>query len=293
MYICKQIRFIKHKKTQMKETKTEKTEKNEKAEKGVSLKTLTKSSVWDLQENDIFRLLETAEKDVELKENLRHYLDVIRSAFMIEELKDDDKLVKQKFTKQDYKVGNVKTGDDTKMVLAIKKRPIMRVTDLTYENIRHISAAKLMEVLDRNFGGGWDSLSQSIQDIIESGFDISTTTLPKDRLHKKGGMYEKKVADGYEVLEVAKGSWVEAIFAKLKPESYKPRMQFDTRLGDDEDDEDADLPEDDYNKPDEDDVELDEPNDDEINEDNYRTTFAIEQDPDEDAESLSDYIADE
>ena len=291
MYICKQIGFIKYKKTQMKETKTEKTEKTE---KGISLKTLTKSSVWDLQENDIFRLLETAEKDAELKENLRHYLDIIRSAFMIEELRDDDKLVKQKFTKQDYKVSSVKTGDDTKMILAIKKRPIMRVTDLTYENIRHISAAKLVEVLDRNFGGGWDSLSQSIQDIIESGFDISTTTLPKDRLHKKGGMYEKKVADGYEVLEVAKGSWVEAIFAKLKPESYKPRMQFDTRLGDDEEyDEDADLPEDDYNKPDEDDVELDEPNDDEINEDNYRTTFAIEQDPDEDAESLSDYIADE
>lgn len=291
MYICKQIGFIKYKKTQMKETKTEKTEKTE---KGISLKTLTKSSVWDLQENDIFRLLETAEKDAELKENLRHYLDIIRSAFMIEELRDDDKLVKQKFTKQDYKVSSVKTGDDTKMILAIKKRPIMRVTDLTYENIRHISAAKLVEVLDRNFGGGWDSLSQSIQDIIESGFDISTTTLPKDRLHKKGGMYEKKVADGYEVLEVAKGSWVEAIFAKLKPETYKPRMQFDTRLGDDEEyDEDAELPEDDYNKPDEDDVELDEPNDDEINEDNYRTTFAIEQDPDEDAESLSDYIADE
>lgn len=291
MYICKQIGFIKHKKTQMKETKTE---KNEKAEKGISLKTLTKSSVWDLQENDVFRLLEAVEKDAEMKENLRHYLDIIRSAFMIEELKDDDKLIKQKFMKQDYKVGSIKTGDDAKLNLAIKKRPIMRVTDLTYENIRHISAAKLVEVLDRNFGGGWDSLSQSIQDIIESGFDISTTTLPKDRLHKKGGMYEKKVADGYEVLEVAKGSWVEAIFAKLKPESYKPRMQFDTHLDDDEEyDEDADLPEDDYNKPDEDDVELDEPNDDEINEDNYRTTFAIEQDPDEDAESLSDYIADE
>ena len=55
----------------------------------------------------------------------------------------------------------------------------------------------------------------------------------------------------------------------------------------------SDLPEDDYNKPDEDDVELSEPNDDEITEDNYRTTFSIEQDPDEDAESLSDYIADE
>lgn len=291
MYICKQIGLIKHEKTQMKETKTE---KNEKTEKGISLKTLTKSSVWDLQENDVFRLLEAVEKDAEMKENLRHYLDIIRSAFMIEELKDDDKLIKQKFMKQDYKVGSIKTGDDAKLNLAIKKRPIMRVTDLTYENIRHISSAKLVEVLDRNFGGGWDSLSQSIQDIIESGFDISTTTLPKDRLHKKGGMYEKKVADGYEVLEVAKGSWVEAIFAKLKPESYKPRMQFDTHLGDDEEyDEDADLPDDDYNKPDEDDVELDEPNDDEINEDNYRTTFTIEQDSDEDAESLSDYIADE
>jgi hypothetical protein len=278
----------------MKETKTEKAEKNEKTEKSVTLKTLTKSSVWDLQENDVFRLLESVEKDADMKENLRHYLDIIRSAFMIEELKDDDKLIKQKFTKLDYKVGSVKTGEDTKLILAIKKRPILRVTDLTYENIRHISAAKLVEVLDRNFGGGWDSLSQSIQDIIESGFDISTTTLPKDRLHKKGGMYEKKVADGYEVLEVAKGSWVEAIFAKLKPESYKPRMLFDNHNGDEEEyDEEADLPEDDYNKPDEDDVELDEPNDDEITEDNYRTTFAIEQDPDEDAESLSDYIADE
>ena len=171
----------------------------------------------------------------------------------------------------------------------------MRVTDLTYENIRHITAAKLIEVLDRNFGGGWESLSQSIQDIIESGFDISTTTLPKDRLHKKGGMYEKKVADGYEVLEVEKGSWVEAIFAKVKPEAIKPKMKFDEHLSDDEEDEDADVEIiDDYNKPDEDDVELSEPDDDDINENNYRTTFDLDGgDEDEDAESLSDYLADE
>ena len=267
--------------------------KEKKEEKGLNLKTLSKSSVWDLQENDVFRLLDTVEKDTDMRENFHHYLDIIRSAFLVEELKDDDKRVKQKYTNLDYKVGSVKT-DDTKLILAIKKRPIMRVTDLTYENIRHISAAKLVEVLDRNFGGGWDSLSQSIQDIIESGFDISTTTLPKDRLHKKGGMYEKKIADGYEVLEVAKGSWVEAIFAKLKPESYKPRMVFDSHGEDgDEEDEDVDLPEDTYNKPDEDDVDFGEPNDDDINEDNYRTTFEIETDNDEDAESLSDFIADE
>ena len=277
----------------MKEAKEPKEKKEKKEEKGLNLKTLSKSSVWDLQENDVFRLLDTVEKDAEMRENFHHYLDIIRSAFLVEELKDDDKRVKQKYTNLDYKVGSVKT-DDTKLILAIKKRPIMRVTDLTYENIRHISAAKLVEVLDRNFGGGWDSLSQSIQDIIESGFDISTTTLPKDRLHKKGGMYEKKIADGYEVLEVAKGSWVEAIFAKLKPESYKPRMVFDSHGEEgDEEDEDVDLPEDTYNKPDEDDVDFGEPNDDDINEDNYRTTFEIETDNDEDAESLSDFIADE
>ena len=260
--------------------------KEETESKSINVKTLTKSSVWDVQENDIFRMLDAVEKDAELKENLRHIMDIIRSAFMMEELKDDDKNIKKKYEKQGYKVGAVKT----KLILAIKKRPIMRVTDLTYENIRHISASKLMEVLERNFGGGWDSLSQSIQDIIESGFDISTTTLPADRLHKKGGMYEKKVADGYEVLEVPKGTWVEAIFAKLKPEAYKPKMKFDEPH--DEEDEEYEV-EDTYNAPDEDDVELDEPNDDEITEDNYRTTFTIESDPDEDAESLSDFIADE
>lgn len=277
-----------------KETKGSKEPKETRDEKSLSIKTLSKSSVWDLQENDVFRLLETVERDAELRENFRHYLDIVRSAFLVEELKDDDKRVKQKYTNLDYKVGSIRTGEESKLVLAVKKRPILRVTDLTYENIRHISAAKLVEVLDRNFGGGWDSLSQSIQDIIESGFDISTTTLPKDRLHKKGGMYEKKVADGYEVLEVAKGSWVEAIFAKLKPESYKPRMVFDTHSEEgDEDDEDIDLPEDDYNKPDEDDDDFGEPNDDDITEDNYRTTFEIETDGDEDAESMSDFIADE
>lgn len=268
--------------------------KENSANKALSLKGLTKSSVWDVQENDIFRMLEVAEKDAEIKDNLRHYTDIIRSAFMIEEIKDDSNLVKEKLLKQDYKIGVIKLGEDSSITWAIKKRPILRVTDLTYENIRHISAAKLIEVLDRNFGGGWDSLAQSIQDIIESGFDISTTTLPKDRLHKKGGMYEKKVADGYEVLEVEKGTWVEAIFAKLKPEAFKPRMKFDEpRNGEEDDDEEVDYPEDDYNKPDEDDMDLDEPNDDDINENNYRTTFTIENDSDEDAESLSDFIADE
>ena len=63
-----------------KETKEVK-EKNE--AKSVNLKALTKSSVWDVQENDIFRFLEVAEHDAEFKDNLRHLSDIIRSAFMI------------------------------------------------------------------------------------------------------------------------------------------------------------------------------------------------------------------
>ena len=193
MYFCKLKRIIIKTRQVMKETNPNKT---------INLKTLTKSTVWDVQENDIFRMLEAGEKDAELKENFRRYTDIIRTAFMIEEIKEDNDAIKQKYATMGYKVGTIKISEDSQTVMAIKKRPITRVTDLTYENIRHISAAKLIEVLDRNFGGGWDSLSQSIQDIIESGFDISTTTLPKDRLHKKGGMYEKKVADGYEVLDL-------------------------------------------------------------------------------------------
>ena len=250
--------------------------------KALTLKTLNKSNVWDIQENDIFRMWEMAEKEADLKDNVRHYTDIIRSAFDIEEVKIDKPEVIKKYEARGFKVGQVRMDDTSKVKWAIKKRPIMRVTDLTYENIRHISAAKLMEVIDRNFGGGWDSLSQSIQDIIQSGFDISTTTLPKDRLHNKGGMYEKKIEDGFEVLEIPKGTWVEAIFAKEKPLVEKPRMKFNEDeidrddIDDDDEDEDAPEIEDTYGKPDEDDDDFD---DDKLTEESYRTTF--EEDPED------------
>ena len=260
----------------------------------LSIKSITKSSVWDIQENDVFRMWDAAVKDAEVKENIQHYLDIFKSAFLIEEIKDDSAPVKKSYEKRGYKVTNIKFDDNLKFIWAIKKRPVVRVTDLTYENIRHISAAKLLEVIDRNFGGGWDSLSQSIQDIILSGFDISTTTLPKDRLHKKGGMYEKKVEDGFEVLEVAKGGWVEAIFAKLKPEQEKLRMQFSKSDSDDEDMENDDedvVVEDNYSSHDDVDDEVEDPNDDEITEDNYSTMMDLgSEDPDDEAAALIEFV---
>ena len=263
----------------------------------LSIKAVTKNSVWDIQENDVFRMWEAATKDAEVKENIQHYLDIFKSAFLIEEVKEEAPAVKKGYEKRGYKVMDIKFDDNLKFTWAIKKRPILRVTDLSYENIRHISAAKLLEVIDRNFGGGWDSLSQSIQDIILSGFDISTTTLPKDRLHKKGGMYDKKVDDGFDVLEVPKGGWVEAIFAKLKPEEEKIKMKFsdkdndeDKDSDDDDDNEDYEV-EDNYSSHDEEDEEVQDPNDDEINEDNYSTMMDLgSDDPDDEAANMLDYV---
>ena len=261
----------------------------------LSIKAVTKNSVWDIQENDVIRMWEAATKDAEVKESIQHYLDIFKSAFLIEEIKEEVPAVRKSYEKRGYKVMDIKFEENLKFTWAIKKRPIMRVTDLSYENIRHISAAKLLEVIDRNFGGGWDSLSQSIQDIILSGFDISTTTLPKDRLHKKGGMYDKKVEDGFDVLEVSKGGWIEAIFAKLKPEEEKIRMVFSDKADGDEeegeDDDDADVEvEDDYSSHDEED-EVQDPNDDEITEDNYSTMMDLgSDDPEDEAANMLDYV---
>ncbi|WP_277073401.1 hypothetical protein [Segatella oulorum] len=257
-----------------------------KQQKSLTLRTLTKSNIWDIQENDVFRLLDTAERESDLKENMRHYVDIVKSAFDIEEVKIDKPEVIAKFEERGFKVGFVRLDDSAKIKWAIKKKPILRVTDLTYENIRHISATKLLEVLDRNFGSGWEGVPQSIQDIIERGFDISTTTLPKDRLHKPGGMYEKKIKDGYEVLEVEKGTWVEAIFAKEKPE-----VQTIKEVSDDDDDDNFEDEEnlnpdaeeeitlgDEFEENDEEEEGDDSYDDDKLIEESYRTTY--DEDPD-------------
>lgn len=259
-----------------------------KQQKALTLKTLSKGSVWDIQENDVFRMWEAAEKDADLKDNMSHYLDILRTAFEIEKLQVDRPEVVKKYEERGFKVDLLKTDDSTKTKFAVKKRPITRVTDLTYENIQHISAAKLIEVLDRNFGGGWESLPQKIQDIIEKGFDISTTTLPKDRLHKPGGMYEKKVDDGYEVLEIEKGAWVEAIFAKAKPELVHVPEDIEPleKLHDLDDEELDDEELDEREAEEEEDDTFDE---EKLTEESYRTTFdEAPEDLNLEAEGISD-----
>ena len=247
--------------------------------KTLTLKTLNKSNIWDVQENDVLRMWDAGAKDSDFKDSADHYREIIKTAFDLEDVKVDRPEVLSKYEARGFKTAMVKTANGDKKRIAIKKKPIQRVTDLTYENINHITAAKLLEVIERNFGGGWESLSQSIQDIIEHGFDISTTTLPTSMLKKKGGMYEKKVEDGYEVLEIPKGTWTEVSVAKEKPRVERVHTVFDPDAEDaekrrleEEEDNDEDLPDvpDDYNR--DDDEDGDEFDDDKLTEESYRTT---------------------
>ena len=81
--------------------------------------------------------------------------------------------------------------------------------------------------------------------------------------------------DEFESLEIAKGTWVEAIFAKEKPEVEKPKMKFDEEdeyNDNDNLDDDEDLPENEYENDDDDDDD-DTFDDDKLTEESYRTTF--------------------
>ncbi len=189
-----------------------------KKKQSLTIKTINKRSVWEIQENDVFRMWKNAERDADLRDNKQHYAEILSTAFEMEEIVVSKPEVTKKYKERGFKVGVLKGLGKEESKWGIKKRRIIRITDLTRDNIYHISASMLLELIDRNFGGGWDSLSPNVQDIIQTHFDIATTTLPKDRLHNKGGLYDQKVAEKYDILEISKGTWVEVIFAKEKPE---------------------------------------------------------------------------
>lgn len=258
-----------------------------KKDEKVSFKNVTRGKLWEYQENDIFKMLKKAERDADFFETYAHYMSMIKGAFMVEKYDSDDKPAKMSLEKQGFKLGTVKV-DDKVIGIALKKKAIKRVTDFTYENIRHISAAKMLEVIANNFGGGWDSISQSIRDIIESGFNITTTTLPTDRLHKEGGLYEKKIADGCKVLEIEKGTWTEAIFAKVRPIVEVPKLVINTssKLEGDESEEDED--DDDIKDSYADDIDMNDEDVDDMTEENYRTTFEIPEEDEDGDVSLDD-----
>jgi hypothetical protein len=232
-----------------------------------SILDVNSKNVWKITETELAFLWQKGITNEDLKGNEDKMVNIIRHAFDVDHFASDDEREETRYRKMGYMT--MQTGN-SKRNIAIRKKQIRKITDLSYENIQHVNAKTLLNLIESNFGGGWDSISLSIRDIIESAFFISTTTLPAARLHMKGGMMDKKLEDGYEMLEISKGLWVEAIFAKKKELIIeKPRFQSLESLEekrrkeededelDDEDDEDLEDEKDD-NKDDEDEEEDDE-----------------------------------
>ena len=204
------------------------------AQKEVKLESvldLNNNNVWEVSAEEIATLWEQDKADEDFRNSEDKLLNTLRLSFEVVHYNAEDPRDKAKYENSEWAVFS--HVDAKRGFVAIRKKEIKRITDLSYENIRHISAALLLELIDRNFGGGWDSIQLSLKDIIESAFEVSTTTLPTSRLHTPGGTYERKVNAGFEVLEVPKGNWTEAIFAKKKDPIEKVRFQSEARYDED------------------------------------------------------------
>ena len=188
-----------------------------------SILDLNANNVWELSPQAIAEAWEREREEEDFSISEQKLLNTIRLAFEVVHFNPDNKREAERF--EDGSWATVMHCDAAKGSVAFRRKTIERITDLSYENIKHISTPMLLELINRNFGGGWDSISLSVRDIIESGFDISTTQLPASRIHAPGGTLEKKVAQGFEVLEIPKGTWTEAIFAKKKDPVEKLRME--------------------------------------------------------------------
>ncbi len=265
----------------------------------LSAKSLTKSNVWNLSENDIITILENASKEIDIDTQQNKLFNTIKCAFDIEMPSKDNSIALKSLEKRGFCLADITLGS-TPMFIAVKKRTMNRVTDLTYQNVKHISAQKVLDLIDRNFGGGWDSLSQPVKDVIQSAFLVTSTSMPKSRNVENSALYLKKVADGFDVLQVEKGSWVELIFAKKRETvevkssifddddedlAPKRRRRSSSPLAESDDEEMDELDEvDDYgNSSDED----DDYNEDELEAESYRTV--VDEDPEDlDVNSIED-----
>lgn len=190
-----------------------------------SILDLNSTNVWKLTEQDIKKAWDAEKVDGSFAPSEDKLLNIIRLSFDVVHYNPADPREKAKYENGEW--ATFLHCNEKKGWVAIRKKFITHLSDLSYENVRHITVATLLELISHNFGGGWDSISLSMKDIILSAFDISTTTLPASRIHAPGGTLERKTAQGFEVLEIAKGTWVEAIFAKKKEPVAKIRMNED------------------------------------------------------------------
>ncbi len=207
--------------------------------KRISIEELTKGNVWTLSEADLSHMIVEGKKNDDYAENETHYMNIIRPVFDIQYLdREDEKRVAELEALRFEIFSSPSDGQNNAM--AIRKRPIKKVTDLTLENIHHLEASEVLELIESNLGTGWKGLPLAIQDIIESAFYVDCSVLPEYAMHRQGGIVDRRKSDGYDVLELTKGNWIEGVFIKAKPRPEKPRIETTDFLNNEEDDDNDD-----------------------------------------------------
>ncbi len=231
----------------------------------MSLADLNKSNVWTVSPAELSQMIIDAKKKRDEFADLeKHFKNIVKTVFDIQYLKREDSALVNKLESQGFDVFST-PDENGNNAIAIRKHPIKKVTDLTLENIQHLEATEVLQLIQNNMGTGWKGLALSIQDIIEQAFFVDCTVMPEKTMHKPGGIVDRRKEDGYEVLEIVRGTWIEGVFMKPKPKVEK--VHIDYSIDDEEDsrrkrqrtgDEDEDFDEyDDLPMEEEDDEDLD------------------------------------
>lgn len=199
----------------------------------LSLDDLDKSNVWTVTPSELSQMIINAKKKKdEFSENEKHYMNIIKTVFDLQYLKRDEADKVNQLENMGYEVYSTPDADGNNAV-AIRKHPIKKVTDLTLENIQHLEAWEVLDLIAHNMGTGWKGLPLAIQDIIESAFFVDCTVMPELTMRKPGGIIDRRKNDEYEVLEIERGNWIEGIFMKPKPKVEK--VHIDYSIEDEED----------------------------------------------------------
>lgn len=198
-----------------------------------SLDDLDKSNVWTVTPVELSQMIINAKKKKDdFSANENHYLNIIKTVFDLQYLKRDDHDKVNQLENMGYEVYSTPDADGNNAI-AIRKHPIKKVTDLTLENIQHLETWEVLDLIAHNMGTGWKGLPLAIQDIIESAFFVDCTVMPELTMRKPGGIIDRRKDDGYEVLELERGGWIEGIFMKPKPKVEK--VHIDYSINDEED----------------------------------------------------------
>ena len=232
----------------------------------MSLGDLNKSNVWTVTPAELSQMIIDAKKKRdEYAEVEKHFKNIVKPVFDIQYLRRDDTNSVNKFESLGFSVFST-PDENGNNAIAIRKPPIKKITDLTLENIQHLEAWEVLELIKNNMGTGWKGLPLAIQDIIEQAFFVDCTVMPEKTMHKAGGIVDRRKEDGYEVLEMVRGTWIEGVFMKPKPKMEK--MHIDYAMDEEEDskkkhhrtnDEDGDFDEyDDIPEEEEEDEDMDE-----------------------------------